>query len=287
MSTNFIRLQNRRAPIHPHSDGVYHHNPPKKKYIDKYSVDEKERKDWIEEDLPSSTPPPFNPYKTQRKRIEKRITTVETKVRKENSPCIVDLLNMRSVILREKEIESKRDKMRLKQQEIISKLEDALGKGGVIDDRIDEDETVDFDDESQLNAEFKERSIFIKERKYVAGRCSAKLHEPLSKFQIYRLATRVYWSLTSTRDKPVAQVLPWMFLGSKAHAANLQYLLDNGFTHILNVTQEVKRQIFNFILPRFRIISLRNLSINEYLLQIPYTMTQVQGLRKLFRFFKE
>jgi hypothetical protein len=257
MSKGFIRLQNRPAPIYPQSEGKYSQNKlPTRKNREKYGAENNEIKnqeiEWIDEDekIPSSTPPPFNPYKTQVRRVEKRIITSESKVRKENSPCIQDLLQMRTVMLKENEIEQKRNQRRQKQNAIISKLEDTLGRGGIVDELdVIEDETeemVDYDDDNQLNAEFKERSIYIKERKYVAGRCTARLHQPMSKFQIYRRAIRVYWTLSSTRDKPVSQILPWMFLGSKTHAANLRYLLDNGFTHILNVTQEVSDLFFSF-----------------------------------------
>lgn len=257
MSNGFIRLKNRTAPIHPQSEGKYSSCDPQilRKYQDKYGVDsEKKPIEWIDEDenIPSSSPPPFNPYKTQRKRIEKRIITNERKIRQENSPCLQDLLQLRTVLIKENEIEKKRTTLRMKQNEIISRLEDSLGKGGLGDElELIEDETemvadlYEDENENQLNAEFKERSIFIKERRYVAGRCAARLHQPMSKFQIYRLATRVYWTLSSTRDKPVSQILPWMFLGSKTTAANLNYLLDNGFTHILNVTQEVNEPLFS------------------------------------------
>jgi hypothetical protein len=239
MSAALIRLKNRTAPIYPQSEGVNRNDPPKKKYKEIYAENPLQKLNWEEEVVPSSTPPPMNPYKTQVKRVEKRIYSAEAKIRKENSPCIDDLMGIRQVILREKEIEKSKDIRRQKQIEIISKLEEALGKGAIVDDATLEDEFVDFENENESMAEFKERSIFIKERKYVAGRCSAALHHPMTKFQIYRLATRVYWSLTSTRDRPVSQVLPWMHIGSKNSAANFQYLMDHGFTHILNVTQEV------------------------------------------------
>jgi hypothetical protein len=248
--TSFIRLQKRTAPIHPQSEGIYYHNPPKKKYQEVYCENKVIKEfEWADEEIPSSAPPPFNPYKTQVKRVERRIVTVESTIRQDNSPSINDLLSMRTKILREQEIEKKWDQKRIKQQEIISKLEQALGSRGygLVDDQFlnvatgddDDDEFVDYDDENEATAEFRERAIFIKERRYVAGRCSARLHEPMTKFQIYRLATRIYWSLTSTRDKPVTQILPWMFLGSKTAAANLNYLLKHGFTHILNVTKDV------------------------------------------------
>jgi hypothetical protein len=255
MSRGFIRLQNRTAVVHPQSEGKYHQNNlPTKRNKEKYGTEKKnEQIEWVdeEENIPSSTAPPYNPYMTQVRRVEKRIITMEAKVRKDNSPCIQDLLQMRTVMLKENEIELKRNQRRKKQNEIISKLEDTLGRGGFgLVDEVDiiEDETeemVDYDDDNQLNAEFKERSIFIKERKYVAGRCTARLHQPMTKFQIYRLAIRVYWTLSSTRDRPVSQILPWMFLGSKTQAANLRYLLDNGFTHILNVTEEVRALLFS------------------------------------------
>jgi hypothetical protein len=257
--SSLIRLQKRTAPIHPQSEGIYYQNPPKKKYQEIYS-EKKDMKEleWEEEEeaIPSSAPPPFNPYKTQVKRAERKIISKEATIRQENSPCINDLLSLRTKILREKEIESKWDQKRIKQNEIISKLEQALGSRGhgliehqFLDvgapegDDENDDEAVDYDDENEATAEFKERAIFIKERRYVAGRCSAKLHQPMTKFQIYRLAMRVYWSLTSTRDKPVSQILPWMFLGSKTAAANLNYLLTHGFTHILNVTKDVSEAL--------------------------------------------
>ena len=266
--TSFIRIKNRSAPIHPQSEGISNsnsnnnNNVGKKKYHEIYS-EKKEVKgiEWIEEVIPSSTPAPFNPYKTQIKRSEKKIISKELQIRKENSPCIEELLQMRSGLLKEKEFENNLDKKRIKQQELISKLENMLGNGktleisgidnvidgevGILDGEVkEEDEFIDYDDENEINAEFKERSIYVKERKYVAGRGTVKYHNELSRFQIYRIATRLYWSLTSTRVKPVSYILPWMYLGSKTTAANLQYLLENGFTHILNVTQEVISNIF-------------------------------------------
>ena len=81
----------------------------------------------------------------------------------------------------------------------------------------------------------------MKEKKFVAQRLSQNYHPNLSPIKLYFKA--LMWTLGLNKvkkHKNYSEVLPWLLLGSKEATENPRDLIQNGVTHVLNVTKEVK-----------------------------------------------
>jgi hypothetical protein len=233
----FQRLKDRAAVIHPQGEGV----PVTARNLARqrrYHAPHEEEIDWEDTNLPPAYVS-TNPDETRVRRVEKRLVSYELKNRKEAAPCIEDLLKIREEHLRELAREAKREKKRQEQAELMSKLELALQMGNVDDVLEDEDpETPDIDED--LNQEeFKKRALDMKEKKVVFQRGSRVIHEPLTSFQRVLRTAGIYWKKDKIKRDKYSRILPWMYLGDRSMAANLNFLVGQGFTHILNVSKEV------------------------------------------------
>ncbi|CAE7499801.1 SSH1 [Symbiodinium microadriaticum] len=115
-----------------------------------------------------------------------------------------------------------------------------MGETG--DEVIDEEDpvTADSDNEDVSEEEFKKRALLMKEKKITFQRASNINHKEMTTFQHIQIALGIYWYKNKIKREKYSKVFPWLYVGDKTMAANLTFLAGQGFTHILNVTKEVK-----------------------------------------------
>lgn len=236
-SMKFKRLKDRAAVVYPQSEG--HHVSDGAERQKRYKEVNIENVDWDDQNLP---PPSLtmDHCSTTIRRKEKYLISHEKQNRIETSPCIEDLLKIREKHLKHLAHEKKLEKRRQEQKEELSKLEEALEKGNLDTTQVEDDPvTADSDDEDATQEEFKKRQLVMKEKRLVFTRASKLIHTPMSAFKRVRYAGWVYWKKNKIKREKSSQILPWMFVGDRSMAANQNYLVGQGFTHILNVTTEV------------------------------------------------
>lgn len=248
----FQRLKDRPAPIQPMSQGVAPTTPIIRKKETDVGHNNLEIQDWEEESSnPASNFVPMHPYYTTEKRVEHREYSAEKKLRYENSPCIEDMLQIRKQYLKNKEkqdaLEAEKAKKRARQAAKMKELEDAIRTGKVEDldldlDADEEDVVVDMDDTDPDSEEFKAIALFMKEKKLTTTRNSALMHRKLSRYRHFRVSWRAYWT-NGRRFDPCTEVLPWMYIGRGNLAKDSRFLEAMGFTHIMNCTKEVCREV--------------------------------------------
>lgn len=197
----FQRLKDRPAPIQPTSEGVVYSTPVirKKEYIPEHHNLRIE--DWEDENSnPAATVVKMNPFATTQKRIEHREFSAEKKLRYNNSPCIEEMMEIRTVHLRNKEKEERREaekqKKREEQERKMKELEEAIRTGKVEDldldlEGDDEDEAKDIDDSDPDSEEFRAIALFMKEKKLTQTRNSALMHRKLSRWRRFRFSWKV------------------------------------------------------------------------------------------------
>jgi hypothetical protein len=88
------------------------------------------------------------------------------------------------------------------------------------------------------DAAYAEELMNIKERKLLASRNTTMYHKESTVSENRKLALKTWFGYIE-KDKDLTPVLPWLLLGRKEMAGNLQALLRLGVTHILNVTDDV------------------------------------------------
>jgi len=249
----FIRLKDRAAPIQPESEAkVVPFIIEKKTIVREDEVEEYKVKGYqFEENQPvgQGNGVLYFPNYTQQRRVEKTILSQETKFRFEVAPCIEDRLKM-MVLYKEEEAklmaqEAVKERKLKEAAEKVAALKKAIETGDTAlmdQDEDDEDlllssiDGVELDEKDIL--ELKKMQTNIKEKKFTQQRHSVLRHQPISRLRRMWRAFSVATSTVWTND-PMTQVLPWMFLGRGELAKNSQFLLKNGFTHILNVTTEI------------------------------------------------
>lgn len=238
----FLRLKDRAPPIQPSGEvtkkGVI---SERKKVVPVEESTDLEYSPEEEENAPSKSTVPFYFGHTQKKRIEKVYDSDEMKYRYENAPCIQDMLEIRSVYLKEKAREEKekaRKNRRKKELEEQQKRLDAALKSGKLDEIDDLEETVEDDDDPE-DEELKMLALVIKERRICTQRQSYLVHTPLSKSAIFFKALRSKLFFPK-RSQPYTYVLPWLILGRGGDiTSNSNILMKLGITHIMNVTKDI------------------------------------------------
>lgn len=86
--------------------------------------------------------------------------------------------------------------------------------------------------------EFTNQIMEIKERKVLATRNCMMYHREYSRWDRRKIAFKVSLGYVS-RNHDYSEILPWLLLGRREVASNIQILLKLGITHILNVTHDL------------------------------------------------
>jgi len=99
-------------------------------------------------------------------------------------------------------------------------------------------------------------AVSIKEKKLLYNRQPHKYHSAVSKWARRGLAFRLstgFFSEPNVKlrsmltgqykliEHSISEILPWLYIGKVETAQNEGYLLSQKFTHILNVTDSVRR----------------------------------------------
>lgn len=250
---SFVRIKDRPVPIQPINEGVKL-DPVIRKKVNNIVLEDFQ---WDEKVI-DTTPVPMDPYRTTKRRtVKQELSTQDKKYRQEHSPCIVDMLKMREIYLKQKAEEEKKEAARLKrrnlQMEQMKKLEDAL-KSGTIDslefdlgeDAYAEMSDGENDDPDEEDEEFKKMALFMKERRIVRQMQSHLMYIPLSNWRIFKYAFDAAF-LAGKRFEPFTEILPWLYIGRGSVAKEERFFKALGFTHIMNCTREVITLILIFI----------------------------------------
>lgn len=108
------------------------------------------------------------------------------------------------------------------------------GPQSSLEDLVEENAGLEDDAEEYL-AEL----LDIKERKLTGTRNTTVYHREISKWERRRFAFRVACGLLGRRSREITEVTPWLLIGRKENATDLQLLLRLNITHILNVSSEL------------------------------------------------
>jgi hypothetical protein len=241
----FTRVRDRPAAIQPISIGVKPAQPIKKREREDYH----DKLDWSEEEVGvSSGDPPMDPFRTTKKRVEKKeFSTLEKKYRTENLPCIEEMLKIRLIMLQQRAAEEKRLKEKERRRQLLleqmNKLSEAIKNGNVegVELEMGEDQNVemplDMDDDAE-NAEFQRMALYLKEQRITRQMQSFLMHIPLTRYKRFKFAIDAAY-FGGRRYEPFTQVLPWLYLGRGSVAKEQRFLQALGFTHVMNCTKEV------------------------------------------------
>lgn len=192
---------------------------------------------------------------TQVKRVEVLITSDEAAYRTKHQPCIEERVAQQKEWAREQleqaKVQQQREAMKFRQAAMKNKLgslqaESTLEQLDALEEElkaIDEEDQKQLQDEAFRNTkvDYTEQLTQIKERKLTISRNTADSHRPWSKQQCRRAA---FWlwagfgSGSGRKKHEYTEILPWLILGRRETASNLQELLRMNVTHILNMTSD-------------------------------------------------
>lgn len=210
-------------------------------------------------------PPVMFPGHTQSLKIVVTIESDELSHRIETSPNINDKIDAQKIWIRNKLMEAdlERKKAALKQkwdQKLITETNDAdastltsstsIATSPLQTEVKEEGEELDlFDGEKEDKNEdvitfdvstYRAQILDMKERKFLKLREPSHYHRTVSRYFRRRLGFNLSFGYGNKKDNAeVTTVLPWLLLGRAETSENLQYLINQGVTHILNVTSEV------------------------------------------------
>jgi predicted protein tyrosine phosphatase len=212
--------------------------------------------------------PIFLPTHTQKRRTELVVLSNEEEFRKNQYPTIYERVKVQldwaetqledeKMVTKKEAIKRSMDKALLmaKAQSTTfdenNELDEALEKLQQEDEKKQDnnnDETVvDFTNihNPELKEKFIKQYLEIKERKIMTTRNTQPYHEPFSYRERRNIALKFFFGFKNIssaykNSKDVTFVLPWLLIGRKEIAHNMQQLLSFNITHILNMTHDVK-----------------------------------------------
>jgi hypothetical protein len=275
--SNFTRIKDRPVPYQPVDTGT-HLEPVIQKRTNNLTLEEFH---YEPESSDSSGKLVMDPYRTTKRTIiSTERSQNELKYRNETSPCVVEMLKIRTALLKEKAEEEQKEIRRLKrkrqQQEQLLKLETAI-KNNQLDTfefESDEDRNTEMNDGESTGGpegmteeeeEFKKMALFMKERRIIRQMQSNLMHLPLSKWRRFKYSFDAAF-FGGKRYGPFTEILPWLYIGRGSIAKEERFFNSLGFTHVMNCTREVSCSS-SLLCPssltddRFQTISLRSLFI--------------------------
>jgi hypothetical protein len=249
----FTRIGDRPEPYQPNTEGVKVQTIIQKRThnnltLEEFNWDENNNKDTEGKLI-------MDPYQTTvRRQVHIEKSKLEKKYRQETSPCIVEMLQMREILLKqkaaeeEKELRKQQRKNLLKEQ--LLKLETAMKEGNLDTFEFDlgEDMNAEMNDGGQTmteeEEEFQKAALFMKERRIVRHTQSNLMHIPLSNYRIFKRSFSAAW-FGGKRFGPFTEILPWLYLGRGSVAKEDRFFQALGFTHVMNCTREVNAHLIS------------------------------------------
>lgn len=213
--------------------------------------------------------PIFLPTHTQKRRTELVVLSNEEEFRRQQYPTIYERVKVQldwaetqledeKMVTKKEAIKRSMDKALLlaKSQSTTfdenNELDEALEKLQQEDDNKqdnNEEAVVDFTNihNPELKEKFIRQYLEIKERKIMTTRITQPYHEPFSYSERRNVALKFFFGFKNIssaykNSKDVTFVLPWLLIGRKEIAHNMQQLLSLNVTHILNMTHDLKNK---------------------------------------------
>lgn len=193
---------------------------------------------------------------TQVKRQELWIQSNEEEYRRKHYPTIFERIESQKEWakeqLREARFEAEREaiKMRIdrtarhKNGEEIPEEEDAI-----LEDIENQLQLISAEDEREMEVnkkkitfqEYANQVLEIKEKKVLSTRNTDHFHKHYTLWERRKLALKISFGYTGKKEKGLEDctfILPWLIIGRRETASNMQLLLKMDITHILNVTHD-------------------------------------------------
>lgn len=101
-----------------------------------------------------------------------------------------------------------------------------------------EDQLMNMSQDAGANEHVTKQLQELRERKVMTGRNLTAYHKYYSKWQRRRIAWSVKLGLYRKTEGAASVVLPWLLVGNRELASNMQKLMTLGVTHILNMTHD-------------------------------------------------
>lgn len=198
--------------------------------------------------------PVFLPTSTQVKRSEVMILSDEAAYRSQVQPCIKERIIQQKQWAQEQlekaKVQQQREAMKLKQALMLKNIDESeelvldelakLEEEVKAIDELDEKELQD-DMVSNTKVDYAEQIMQIKERKLTISRNTADYHRYFSlrdrRWKALKLS--MGWHNAYGKRKEVTEILPWLLLGNREIAMNLQEMLRLNITHVLNMSGDL------------------------------------------------
>lgn len=201
--------------------------------------------------------PVFLPTSTQTKRVEVTILSDEAAYRTKTQPCIKERIVQQKQWAQEQleraKAQQQAEAMKLKQALLLKKLitdtdEQNLAELAKLEEEV---EVINELDQQELNEEMRaqvnkninygEQIMRIKERKLTISRSTAEHHQylPLKERRWAAVKLCLGWSTPLGKYNDMTEILPWLLLGTREIAMNLQEMLRHNVTHILNMSGDL------------------------------------------------
>lgn len=185
----------------------------------------------------------MNPSFTQNTIVIGEVTSDELTLRRKQYPSIQD----------REEIQKKWEMINEKERQVLQKMESCLksntneidGAGKYISKKLIKwQSNIEKENGNDADEKIENDYVNLDEHTLALNRKSFALHNKVSKLKIYLRALNLSFStfftlFSSATEFNTTSVLPWLVIGTKDHADNSGYLLDNGFTHILNISSDI------------------------------------------------
>jgi hypothetical protein len=242
----FTRIRERSEAYQPISEGVKTEVIIHKRVNNNLTLEEFHWDDHSKEDNGKII---MDPYQTTvRRQVNIERSKLEKKYRQETSPCIVEMLQMREVLLKQKAMEEQKELRKQQRKKLLKeqllKLETAMKEGNLENFEFDlgEDTNAEMNDGgsslTEEEEEFQKAALFMKERRIVRHTQSNLMHIPLSNYRIFKRSFNAAW-FGGKRFGPFTEILPWLYIGRGNIAKEERFFQALGFTHVMNCTREV------------------------------------------------
>lgn len=191
------------------------------------------------------------------KRSEVFILSDEAAYRTKVQPCIAERIVQQKQWAQEQlekaKIQQQREAMKLKQSTLLKNAQDGVGTDESVMDELErleeEVKAIDALDQKEMNDEllgntkldYEEQLMQIKERKLTISRSTSDFHKyfPLKTRRWMAFKLWMGWGNNYGKRKETTEILPWLLLGTRETAMNLQELLRLNVTHILNMSGDL------------------------------------------------
>lgn len=143
--------------------------------------------------------------------------------------------------------------MKLKQSTLLKNAQDGVGTDESVMDELErleeEVKAIDALDQKEMHDEllgntkvdYEEQLMQIKERKLTISRSTSEFHKYFPKKTRRWMAFKLWmgWGTNYGKRKETTEILPWLLIGTRETAMNLQELLRLNVTHILNMSGDL------------------------------------------------